>query len=204
VTEAEAIIKPHPDSVTIQKGIARCAPLAALWSGDLFRATAQDYANRRDLLTGEGARKAGGRYNARGAFRALYSSLNIETALGEALSYSRQQGIPDSALLPLTFVCMRVVGLRTLDLTSGKVRHALGISKERLLRPWRAEQHAGWEALTQAIGRLAREAGVQAILYDSAQTVGGRNMVLFPDPIQPHQLQLVNREQLPDRRRMRK
>jgi RES domain-containing protein len=151
-----------------------------------------------------GGRKAGGRYNGKGSCRALYNALDVATATHESLAYSRQQGIPDAEALPLTFVSLRALDLRVLDLTDGKVRHALGISKKRLRQPWRPDQHAGREALTQAVGRLARAAGIQAILYDSAQVHGGRNLVLFPDLLQPGQLELVNQEKLPRRRRRRK
>jgi RES domain-containing protein len=200
----EPAIPPHADSDRIREGMIRCVPLAITWSGDLFRATGQDYANQRDVLTGEGGRKAGGRYNARGSFRALYNAIDMETAMSESLAYSRQQGIPDANVLPLTFVCVRASYLKVLNFTDGKVRQTLGISKERLLQPWRAEQEAGREALTQAMGRLARASGFQAILYDSAQVRGGRNLVVFPDRVQVGQLRLVNNHRLPLRRRRAK
>jgi hypothetical protein len=47
-------------------------------------------------------------------------------------------------------------------------------------------------------------AGIQAILYDSAQVPGGRNMALFPDLLRPGQLELVNKEKLPVQRPGRK
>jgi RES domain-containing protein len=197
-------LTPHPDSERVAKGIGRCVPLAVSWSGDLFRATGQDYANERDVVTGEGSRKAGARYNGKGFCRALYNALDMATAIAETLAYSRQQGIPDADALPLTLVSFRALHVRALDLTSGEVRQALGISKERLLQPWRPDQHAGREALTQALGRLARAAGMQGILYDSAHVPGGRNMVLFPDLLRPGQLKLVNKDKLPLRRRRRK
>jgi RES domain-containing protein len=199
-----AALLPNRYADRIARGIERCLPLAVIWSGDLFRATSQDYANQRDLVTGEGGRKAGGRYNGKGSCRALYNALDLKTAMNESLAYSRHLGIPDAEALPLTFVSLRVRDLYVLDLTAGAVRKALGISKKRLLQPWRPDQHAGREALTQAVGRLAQAAGMQAILYHSAQVRGGRNLVLFPDQLRPGQLELINKEKLPARRRRRK
>jgi RES domain-containing protein len=99
-----------------------------------------EYANRRDIVTGEGSRTAGGRYNAKGSYRALYISLDLPTAASESLAYSRQQRIPDAEVLPLMLVACRVREVRILDLTAGNVRQALGISRERLLQPWRPDQ----------------------------------------------------------------
>jgi hypothetical protein len=88
-----------------------------------------------------------------------------------------------------------------LDLSRGDVRRVLGISRERLLGPWRADQHRGREALSQAVGRLAREAGLQGILYPSAARPAGRNLFLFPDLLPPGGVVIVHAEQLPARRR---
>ena len=70
----------------------------------------------------------------------------------------------------------------------------------RLLQPWRPDQHAGREALTQAVGRLARAAGIQGILYDWARVPGRRNLVLLPHRLRPGQLELTNKDQLPVQR----
>jgi RES domain-containing protein len=153
-------LPPHPDSQRIAKGIRRCLPLIVPWSGDLFRVTGQKYANQRDVVTGEGGRKAGGRFNGKGSCRALYNALDVATATNESLAYSRYQGIPDAEALPVTLISLRVRNLEVLDLTKGEVRKALGISRKRLLQPWRADQYAGREALTQAVGRQAGAAGI--------------------------------------------
>jgi RES domain-containing protein len=194
-------LRPHPEAERIARGLERCLPLAIAWAGALFRATSQDYANRRDVVTGEGSRAAGARYTPRGAFPAVYGSLDLETALAEALGNHRRLGLPDTEALPLTFVALRVTAQRVLDLTAGAVRRTLGISQKRLRAPWRGAQKRRREALTQAVGRLARAGGWQGILYSSAERARGRNLVLFPDLLGPGHLKIVHAERLPARRR---
>src|ERR1700726_4971875 len=98
----------------LDKAIALFACSSALRGHRAFeddqheKKASQDYASQRDEVTGEGARKAGGRYNAKGSSRALYKPLALPTATNESLAYSRQQGIPDPEVLPLTFVSLRV------------------------------------------------------------------------------------------------
>jgi RES domain-containing protein len=177
-------------------------PLAIAWAGDVFRATGTGYANRRDLVTGEGSRRAGARWNAKGAFQALYGSLDLKTALDEVLAFHREQGLPDARALPLVFVALRVELQRILDLTQGRVRQTLTVSLKRMLEePWRELQHTGREAVTHAIGRLARAAGFEALLVPSAVARQGRNLVLFPGQLLPgSHLEIVHAERLPAHR----
>src|SRR5262249_39582079 len=97
--KAPAGLRPHPDSDRIAKGVGRCLPLVVSWSGELFRATSQDYANQRDVGTGEGSRKAGGRFNGKGSYAALYNALGMAAATSESAACSRQQGIIDPGRL---------------------------------------------------------------------------------------------------------
>jgi hypothetical protein len=52
--------------------------------------------------------------------------------------------------------------------------------KELAAVDWESEQEAGNEALTQAIGRLAFEEELEALIVPSSRVVGGKNLVLFP------------------------
>jgi RES domain-containing protein len=93
-TAGSTPLQPHSDAARIAARIQRCVPLAIAWSGTIFRATSQNYANRRDVVTGEGSRKAGARYTPKGAFRAVYGGLDMETALAESLANHRRLGCP--------------------------------------------------------------------------------------------------------------
>jgi hypothetical protein len=77
----------------------------------------------------------------------------------------------------------------------------LKVSKRRILtEPWRAEQTAGREALTQALGRLAHEFGWEALLVPSAARKGGVNLIVFPDNLaMGSRFEIVNVAELPAR-----
>jgi filamentous hemagglutinin len=123
---------------------------------------------------------AGGRWNPKYGFSALYLSTRPETALAEALAQRRYQNIPDSEATPLVLTAFQVVLQQILDLTAVHVQNILQVTAEQLKAPWRPTQNQGREALTQAIGRLTREAGFEGLLCPSASLPGGTNLVTFP------------------------
>lgn len=83
--------------------------------------------------------------------------------------------------MPRVFVSIRLEVQRILPLTVGRVRTVLRVSHRRLIRePWQDEQDHGREALTQALGRIARELSLEGLLVPSAQGTG-QNLVVFPD-----------------------
>ena len=197
-------LTPHPDSDRLARAVGRCLPLAAPWAGDVFRATGMEFATRVDLASGEGARKHGGRWTPKGSFRTLYGSLTSEAALAELLEGRRRKGLPDVEALPAALVGLRVALQRILDLTDGGVRRRLRLSHWRLTtEPWEQLQQRGREALTQAVGRLVREAGFEGMLVPSA-VPGSRhgNLVIFSDRLLPaSRVEIVHSEQLAARRR---
>jgi RES domain-containing protein len=159
------------------------------------------YANKDDLLTGMGSRSAGARWNPPRSFPAVYASLDPHTALDEVLAHFRHYGIPVESAMPRITVSVRVWVTRVLDLTDGATRSALRVSAQRMLsEPWREEQAAGREALTQALGRLAHELGLEGILVPSAARRGGMNLILFPGNLAGGStLEIVNVGELPGR-----
>ena len=63
---------------------------------------------------------------------------------------------------------------------------------------WRRLQDKGHEALTQAIGRMIHEAGIEAMLVPSAATRNGSGIVIFPDNLtKKSSLKIVNADELP-------
>src|SRR5437870_6910515 len=78
-----ATIGPNPEYVRFVAAMRRARRLAAPWSGVVYRATSPHYASSRDLVSGEGARLHGGRWNAPGTFAAVYASLDPQTAMAE-------------------------------------------------------------------------------------------------------------------------
>jgi RES domain-containing protein len=53
----------HPDTDELKEKLAKCLRYAAAWTGAAYRFVTVPYANRRDLLSGAGSRKFGGRWN---------------------------------------------------------------------------------------------------------------------------------------------
>lgn len=171
---------------------------AGPFAGAAYRATSVQYANRDDLLTGQGAKRAGGRWNPPGGCATVYLSLAPETALAEALAQHRHFGWADGDAMPLVLVGLEVSLRIVLDLTDGTVRAALGVSEARMLGDaWRKSKTH--ESLTQAIGRLAFEAELEGIIVPSVAAPEAKNLVVFPGNVTPPDgyVRIVNRSKLP-------
>jgi RES domain len=68
-----------------------------------------------------------------------------------------------------------------------------------LLTPqdWREAQRLRGESITQAVGRLAWEEGIEGLLVPSYARTGGVNVVVFPDKVQVgSSLEIVNIDKL--------
>ena len=156
-------------------------------------------ANPADLIAGVGSQLTGGRWTPLGAFRAVYASRDEETALDEARQQNLRQGVPPWMALPLVLTALEVDLYPALDLTDGRVRRALRVSRARMLaEPWWLLQDRGREALTQALGRLARDQGFAALVAPSAARPRGTNVVIYPDRIVAgSRLAVVNPDRLP-------
>jgi hypothetical protein len=78
------------------------------------------------------------------------------------------------------------------------MRARLDITEQSLLADWEKRQNIDkQEAFTQQLGRLAREAGFEAILVTSAVT-HGKNLDIFPDRLLAGlSLKVINRHLLP-------
>lgn len=171
----------HADNDELHERLRKCLTFAQPWAGSFYRATTVDYANRYDLLAGVGSRKTGARWNARGSFNAIYGCLEPETAMAEALANFRDYGIPVTDAMPLVFVAVTLKLQSVLDFTSEDAQETLGVSARRMrTTPWRAFQGRGEEAVTQALGRMAWEEHLEAILVPSARASGETNIVVFP------------------------
>jgi RES domain-containing protein len=192
-------LTPHPESDRLKRALEKCRRHLAPWASVMYRATGIEYANGGDLLSGVGAKLHGARRTPRGAFNAVYGSLEPQSALLEALGTGGQYGLTYETRMPLVMVAVNVKLQRTLDLALPAVRTTLRLSRERLLvEDWAAKQEAGQEALTQTVARLALEAKVQALLVPSARLKGAKNLVIFPDTLRRGALKIQNVEKLPE------
>ena len=147
--------------------------------GRIYRSATPKYANSSDLLTGEGSKKFGGRWNPVG-LAAVYGSFTPQTALEETLAHSRYYNLPVHAAMPRTFVAIEFSVQKVLDLTNGRIRQALAVSEKRLLGcDWRREMARGKTAISQQVGAAAAAAGFEALLVRSAAADTGENLVIF-------------------------
>ena len=190
----------HPDINTYRQAIAACAALEGTFKGRLFRSCTAKYATEKDLLTGDGSFKFGGRWNAPNRFRVVYLSLSLEGSLAESIGATTSYGIDPTQCLPLTSVVLDADLNRTLDLTLPAIRKLLGISLASMNGcDWELDNRANREAMTQAVGRAACEAGLQGIVVPSVCKRTFRHLNVFPQNLTSvkQQLQIINAGNLP-------
>jgi hypothetical protein len=101
--------------------------------------------------------------------------------------------------LPLVVTAIDVDVWPVLDLRNGRVRRILRVPRRRMLtESWWTIQGHGREAMTQAIGRLARDQGFVALLVPSAIEPAAGNVVIFCDRLRAtNRVSIVNAARLP-------
>ena len=179
-------IQPHPEYARLARFFRRIRAEAESWSGAVFRSTTPSYARSADLVSGQGARLHGGRWNAPGTFATFYGSATPELAMDEVLHHFRHYGL-DPATMGRRIFCVVEVRLEAvLDLTAGAMRRRLRVSGERMrTADWRRANDAGEEAITQAVGRAAFESGLEGLVVPPAPADEASNLVVFPANLAP-------------------
>ena len=171
----------EPSYDQIKTRMARLLPLGGKFSGVMYRASTPKYAKEADLLSGEGSRRHGGRWNPVGV-KVIYASLTPETAMAETLAHNRYYQIPVQDAMPRMFVAMEAQLQRILDLGQGVVRSRLRVSLERILNvDWRKEAQAGRIPVTWMIGQAAFVLGLEGMVVPSTVDPEGRNILVFPE-----------------------
>jgi len=175
----------------------------------VYRAASVRYANRDDLITGLGAKQNGARWNPPPplpTFATVYASLEMSTALQEALAHHRYYRLPVERALPRVITSIQVSLQRVLNLTRQDVLRKLKLTRRRLAEEdWRVCNRSGAEAPTQALGRLAwhddwgEDQRWEGLLVPSAAEAGGVNLLVFPGNLRPPNsyLLIINLGQLP-------
>ncbi len=163
----------------------------------VYRSTTPQYAKEDEILTGEGSRINGGRWNPVGT-TVVYGALTPETAMAESLSNSRYSGLSAENAMPRTFVAFHARLQHVLDFRQGDVRRRLQVSLDRILHvDWRKECNNGLVPITQTLGRAAYEAGLEGLLVPSAQARHDANLVVFPANLKNgSELNLLNKDRL--------
>ena len=185
---------PHPQFAHFFAALSGAGALPRVaFVGDVFRSTAPRWMSRPYRLTGVGSLLAGGRWNVRNLIPAVYFGATAAVAAAEADAKAIRNGWPPGSLHPQTRAVFHLDLHSVLDLRDPVVRRGLGVSVTALVRcDWEAEQAAGREALTQAVGRAAFETLAEGLVVPSAQVPRGFNVVLFHAHLQPASIVTVH------------
>lgn len=92
-------------------------------------------------------------------------------------------GFDKNTVRPKVVVGVEIKLAAVLDLSDQQIRRRLGVTLQDLAQPWWLVQEAGDEALTQAIGRAAYDAGFEGVRLLSARRKGGMNLDVFPNKL---------------------
>lgn len=179
-------VEPNEEFCRIEAALLACAPAAAPWKGTVYRSASPRYAGVRDMVTGIGSARAGGRWNPRASFSTVYASLEPETAMSESMATFRYYGLSPQSALPRMFRAVAVQLAVVLDLRTVPLSSPLPFWVRLGLREdWRALQEHGRESVSQAVGRAACRAGLEGLIVPSRACPKGSNAVLFPDNLRP-------------------
>jgi RES domain-containing protein len=176
-------LRAHPRFAEISAAIARWKPAAGRFQGDFFRAVRPEFARNADIVSGEGSRIHGGRWNPPGRVRAVYGThAKPAHALEEALALQRYYGLSPAGALPVVVTVCHADLHSVLDLTLPAVLDAIGLARTDLsAEDWRKLNARRFESMTQAVGRAAHGEGIEGLTAPSAAGAGIRNIVVFPD-----------------------
>ena len=177
----------------LARALSRMAESAETYSGHCFRFVKPRYSNRLDAFSGEGSRKASGRFHVKGSFVIVYTSTDLKTAEWEYLHTARTAGINTAFLLPCVVISANVRLSKVLNLASARIRKSLKTTLTELrTSDWDGSLS---ETFTQMLGRLANEAGFEAILVPSSG--GGRNLNLLRQNFQADSvIEIINESEL--------
>jgi RES domain-containing protein len=175
-------LRPHPQFAVFSKAVARRKPKAAQFRGAFYRAVQSRHSRSKDIISGEGSRLHGARWNPPHVFRAVYGNLDPASALMEALALQRYYGVDPAQALPLVVAACEADLECLLDLTDPAVLSEFGVSVDQMaVEDWRKLNANREEALTQAIGRAAAGEGVEGLLVPSFAVPDTKNIVVFPE-----------------------
>ena len=137
-------------------GSAAARPLSVVG----FRNQAMGFSNP---LSGEGARRFGGRFNPPQSYPVVYLCTTVECSAAELLRQAKRQNLALEALLPRELWRIEGELSRVLDLLDKSTLEMLGVARDDLIR--------NDLTLTRQIGESAYEHQFQAVLAPSATEV---------------------------------
>jgi RES domain-containing protein len=139
----------------------------------------------RDCLSGEGARRFGGRWNPPASFPTIYTSLELATAIAELERLMQRQGRTLRDLLPRRICEIDAVFSSVLDLRTSDSLAAVGLNLDLVRRNDLAR--------CQTVGQAAHQLGFEGIVMPSASE-SGTNLAIFELNIRPESRVEVTRQ----------
>ncbi|MFV1365889.1 RES domain-containing protein [Mycolicibacterium elephantis] len=132
------------------------------WSGECFRYTTA----RRDPLSGEGARRNGGRWNPPLLFPAIYLADSTQACMVEVerAAQANSTTAEDMLTVPYRLHTVRVEDLAVLDLRTEEAQEAVGLEIDDIFGD-------DWAAC-QAVGHAAWFLHMQGVIAPSAGGIG--------------------------------
>jgi RES domain-containing protein len=131
------------------------------------------------VLSGEGSLTAGGRWNAPGAFPAIYSSTRPGTAIEEAFQLAADFQLAPDDLRPRVTCGIEWDLSSVLDLTPATLPRWLKLS-DWMRENFTKMNDGGFETLCQAFGRAVRTC-ITGTLCPSVRVKDGINLCRFRD-----------------------
>lgn len=165
----------------LRKATARIGP----WSGRVFRAVEMEWARLGHLLSGQGTRRNGSRWLRAGITPVVHGATSEALAIKESRAAFVYYGIQKPQKNPRVSVEIEISLHDVLNLCPVAPAFPNLTDPELLSEDWQKVNCQGKETLAQAIGRAAWVAGLEGLLVPSARDRRGRNLVWFPENIQP-------------------
>ena len=185
-----AILHRHPRIAELRNLLSAHPEWFGAWNGTFYRFQTVDFPASKDVLSGEGGRRRGGRWNPPG-LATLYGSTTDTSALEECKANDRYYGVETKG--PRLLVAIEGQLTRVLDLTSPATRRALNVTLTELgSEDWRKLLAVGKESFTQALGRAVATVGGSGLLARSTAVPRGVNVVVFPDVSMSDKLEVVD------------
>lgn len=189
-----ARIQPNPRFAEFRAALMAHSDWLKPWAGTFFRFQTIDFPSAKNVLSGDGARVHGGRWNQPG-LATVYGSTTDTTALEECKAHDRYYGVQTKGPRLLVAIEAQLAGV--LDLTSAGLRRTLGVTlKELAAEDWRKLMRAGMESSSQALGRAAVGSGASGLLVRSAAVPFGINVAVFPHVHPGDRMKVVEGEKL--------
>jgi RES domain-containing protein len=191
-------LRRHPRSSEFAAWLLQQLPKLRPFSEKYYRVAGPNHTTAEEIVSGIGAQKAAGRWNPPHEMPVVYLSRAPATATLEADEHFHYYKLPLWEGMPRVTVAVEAVLESVLDLTTNEVGAGLPEPMASMLaEDWRAIMARGDESTTQAIGRLAHEAGIQGILVPSKPDPSGLNLAIFRENLSKVcRLEVLNTSQL--------